>query len=249
MIPRAPPMATSLRSSPDWALEQLHRHLQQALTEHSPNEYAEALSLETVDPSEVGESQTAFRIEGPDGISFRVELELFPIGEETCDVHVETEEGPSRHFTCDLPGEKDRDPAGRVGHLLATFLLGEVERRRGRVSSRPPDLSALPPHVPLLVLDEEGTIEDLTEGARRILDDSSDGAFEPNFFSHVHGHNLQRVMQDLAHMVAHHKQNARWLLRLRTGAQRWRWYRAVAENHLDRPDDGIRVLLRPLSGR
>lgn len=249
MSPRAAPMTTSFRSPLDRVLEQLHQHLRRALTEHSPDEYKDALSLETVDPPEAEDSRTAFRIEGPGGISFRVELELFPIGEETCDVHVETEEGPSRHFTCDRPGEEDRDPVSQVAYSLATFLLGEIERRRGRVSSRPPDLSALPPHVPLLVLDEDGTIEDLTEGAKRILDDSSDGSVEPNFFSHVHGHNLQRVMQDLAHMVAHHKQNARWLLRLRTGAQRWRWYRAVAENHLDRPDDGIRVLLRPLSGR
>jgi hypothetical protein len=241
-------MTTSFRSPLDRVCEQLHQHLRRALTEHSPNEYKDALSLETVDPPGAGESQTAFRIEGPNGVSFRVELEILPIGRETCDVHVATEEGPPRHFTCDRPGEEeDRPPVGRAAHLLAIFLLSEIERRRGHVSSRPPDPSELPPHVPLLVLDEEGTIEALTEGARRILNDSSDGSLEPNFFTHVHGQNLQRVMQDLARMVAHRKQNARWLLRLRTGAQRWRWYRAVVENHLDRPDGGVRVLLRPLS--
>lgn len=239
-------MTSSLRSSPDRVFEQLHRHLRQALTEHSPNEYKDALFLDAVDPPDPDESRKSLRIKGPDGVSFRIKLELFPIGEETCDVHVETEEGPSRHFTCDLPGEEDdRDTVRRAAHSLATFLLGEIERRRGRGSS--PDPSELPPHVPLLVLDEDGTIEDLTEGARRILDDSSDGSFESNFFAHVHGQNLRRIMQDLAHMVSHRKQRARWLLRLRTGTQRWRWYRAAVENHLDRSDGGVRVLLRPLS--
>jgi len=53
-------------------------------------------------------------------------------------------------------------------------------------------------------------------------------------------------MQDLAHMVSHRKQRARWLLRLRTGNGRWRWYRAIARNFLDQADAAIQVHLRPL---
>lgn len=102
------------------------------------------------------------------------------------------------------------------------------------------------PHVPVLVLDREGTIQHLNEPARRALEYSSDASIDPCFFSHVHGHNLRRVMRDLAHMVSHRKQRARWLLRLRTGNGRWRWYRAIARNHLDHSDATIQVHLRPL---
>lgn len=102
------------------------------------------------------------------------------------------------------------------------------------------------PHAPLLALDREGTIQDLNEPARRALEYSFDESINPCFFSHVHGRNLRRVMRDLAYMVSHRKQRAQWLLRLRTGNGRWRWYRVSARNHLDRPDGAIRVRLRPL---
>jgi len=103
-----------------------------------------------------------------------------------------------------------------------------------------------PPHVPVLTLDREGTIQHSNKPAHRVLEYSSDESINPCFFSHVHGRNLRRVMQDLAHMVSHRKQRARWLLRLRTGNGRWRWYRAIARNELDRADAAIQVHLRPL---
>lgn len=103
-----------------------------------------------------------------------------------------------------------------------------------------------PLHVPLLVLDSNGTIQHLNEPAHRTLEYPTDASVNSCFFSHVHGHNLRRVMRDLALMVDHRKQRARWLLRLRTGNGRWRWYRLSARNHLDQKDDGIRIRLRPL---
>ncbi|MFB6098828.1 MAG: PAS domain-containing protein [Salinibacter sp.] len=102
------------------------------------------------------------------------------------------------------------------------------------------------PHVPSLEVDRDGTIQDLNKPARRALEYPSDASIDRCFFSHVHGHNLRRVMRDLAHMVSHRKQRARWLLRLRTGNGRWRWYRTVARNHLDHSDAVIQIHLRPL---
>ncbi len=102
------------------------------------------------------------------------------------------------------------------------------------------------PHVPVLALDADGTIQHSNGPARRVLEYASDASINPCFFSHIHGHNLRRVMRDLAHMVRHRKPRARWLLRLRTGNGRWRWYRAIAQNQLDAPDALIRVRLRPL---
>ncbi|WP_259040798.1 PAS domain-containing protein [Salinibacter ruber] len=102
------------------------------------------------------------------------------------------------------------------------------------------------PHTPMLYLDRSGTIQRANESARRALEYGINDTLEPCFFSHVHGRNLHRVMRDLAHMVSHRTQRTRWLLRLRTGNGRWRWYRAMARNHLDRANARIRVQLRPL---
>lgn len=104
-----------------------------------------------------------------------------------------------------------------------------------------------PPFIPWLTLDEDGTIQHITDAARRVLEYPVDERIDPYFFSHVHGRNLRRVMWDVAQMVKQHKKSAQWLLRLRTGNGRWRWYRAEAENHLNQPDGDIRIRLRPLN--
>lgn len=101
-------------------------------------------------------------------------------------------------------------------------------------------------HVPLLALDREGNIQTLTRAARQVLEYGSDTALDECFFSHVHKHNMRRVMQDLADMVSRGKQRTQWLLRLRTGNGRWRWYRASVQNQLGQPEDHIQIRLRPL---
>jgi len=100
--------------------------------------------------------------------------------------------------------------------------------------------------VPVLTLDREGTIQTLTRAARRALEYPDDASIEDCFFSHVHKKNMHRVMSDLANMVSRGKQRAQWLLRLRTGNERWRWYRAMVKNNLGRPENHIWIRLRPL---
>jgi len=53
-------------------------------------------------------------------------------------------------------------------------------------------------------------------------------------------------MQDLANMVSRGKQRTQWLLRLRTGNRRWRWYRAAVQNNLGQEEGHIRIRLRPM---
>lgn len=84
----------------------------------------------------------------------------------------------------------------------------------------------LDPHVPWLVLDADGTILDATRAARHVLEYDANASIDPCFFTHVNGKNLRRVMQDLAMIVCRRKTRSSWLLRLRTGTGRWRWYRA-----------------------
>ena len=102
------------------------------------------------------------------------------------------------------------------------------------------------PHVPILTLDREGNIETVTPAARRLLKYSDDTPLDECFFTHVHKRNMGRVMRDLADMVSRGKQSARWLLRLWTGNDRWRWYRAFVQNNLGRQGDHVRVRLRSL---
>lgn len=102
------------------------------------------------------------------------------------------------------------------------------------------------PHVPLLTLDREGNIQTLTRAARRALEYTDDASIDECFFSHIHKRNVRRVMQDLANMVSRGKQRAQWLLRLRTGNGRWRWYRTSVQNNLGQQEDHIRIRLRPM---
>ena len=49
-------------------------------------------------------------------------------------------------------------------------------------------------------------------------------------------------------MVQDDCRHARWLVRLRTGSGRWRWYRAEVRNELA-ANDAITITLRPLGMR
>lgn len=97
--------------------------------------------------------------------------------------------------------------------------------------------------VPLLVLDANASIQRVSRAARTLLEYGSDQDLDPYFFTHVHGRNLRRVMQDLAHMACCRKRKARWLLRLRTGSGRWRWFQATVLNCLDAAQQGVFIRL------
>jgi PAS domain-containing protein len=99
------------------------------------------------------------------------------------------------------------------------------------------------PLVPLLAIDAEGTIQYASKAARRMLRYAPNDTLSPYFFSHIHGKNLYRVMQDVAHMVCCGLQQTSWLLRLRTGRKRWRWYRATVRNRLHDAEQNILVYL------
>lgn len=97
--------------------------------------------------------------------------------------------------------------------------------------------------IPVLSIDKTGTIQHASKAAHRLLEYTSDATLDAYFFSHVHGKNLYRVMQDIAHMVCCGRQHASWLLRLRTGHGRWRWYRATAQNRLHKGPRDILIRL------
>lgn len=103
-----------------------------------------------------------------------------------------------------------------------------------------------PPHVPLLFLDEDGLVRHLTPTARRLLAFKEDDAIDPLFVSHVHGKNLRQISRDLDAMRRLGKQNAFWLTRIRTGRDRWAWFRIAAENRLKHQERAIVLRLRDL---
>lgn len=98
--------------------------------------------------------------------------------------------------------------------------------------------------VPVISLDENGTIQGLSLTARRMLGYHTDDTIDPYFFTHVHGQNMHRVMRDLAHMVNAHTRRASWLVRLRTRSGRWQWFRVDVINRLQAPEQCIVLRLR-----
>lgn len=102
------------------------------------------------------------------------------------------------------------------------------------------------PHTPALLLGADGTVQHITPAARHLLEYKADQQIESCFFSHVHGRNLYQVMRDVADMVCYGKASASWLLRLRTGQGRWRWYKASVKNQLNLGEGTILVNLRDL---
>lgn len=122
---------------------------------------------------------------------------------------------------------------------VPTDLSFDPEWKRFRL----PDQSIEDLILPILTIDGEGTIQRVSKAARRLLEYPPSAELDPCFFAHIHGKNLYRVMQDIAHMVCCGQQQATWLLRLRTGHGRWRWYRATAHNRLQEDDNHILIRL------
>ena len=98
-----------------------------------------------------------------------------------------------------------------------------------------------------LILDAEGNICEMSAPARHLLEYRSEQDADACFFSHVHGRNLYQVMRDVADMVCYGKAAASWLLRMRTGRGRWRWFKASVKNRLNTPDGTIIVSLRDMN--
>lgn len=101
-------------------------------------------------------------------------------------------------------------------------------------------------HGAVLVLDGEGNILHASESALTLLEYRQDRDMETCFFTHVHGRNHYQVMRDIADMVCYGRQSATWLLRLRTGQGRWRWYKANVRNELGQAHDAIIIRLSDL---
>jgi PAS domain S-box-containing protein len=101
--------------------------------------------------------------------------------------------------------------------------------------------------TPRIVLDEDGTVREVSTSALRMLDYRSQSAMNPSFFSYVHGKNLYQVMRDVADMVCYGKPRATWLLRLRTGDGRWRWFKVNAQISEDNDERMIELILRDVS--
>jgi PAS domain S-box-containing protein len=100
---------------------------------------------------------------------------------------------------------------------------------------------------PKIVLDEEGTIQEVSPAARRLLGYTASAKISPCFFSCVHGKNLYQVMRDVADMVCYGKPSAAWLLRLRSGDGRWRWFKVHAQAQVSGDERTIHLTLNDVS--
>ncbi|PSR00136.1 MAG: hypothetical protein BRD48_02050 [Bacteroidetes bacterium QS_9_68_14] len=144
----------------------------------------------------------------------------------------------------DLPSQDFSPAPGSFGGSSPPGSSASPDVSSDYESSDYEDLTS--PYAPVLVLGPEGYIKHATNAARRLLQYSADQEFDDYFFTHVHGENLHRVMRDLAAMVKHRSERASWLLRMRTGRGRWRWYRAEAINRLSLTTPAVTVRLSNL---
>lgn len=98
--------------------------------------------------------------------------------------------------------------------------------------------------APSMILNEEGTIEEASPAALKMLNLPASITENMSFFSLVHGKNLYQVMRDVADMVCYGKAKASWLLRMRTGEGRWRWYKVTASCRDEDSERLIHVVLK-----
>jgi PAS domain-containing protein len=235
-------MTPSREVSSHPVLDELYESLQHVLTVLEQKWDEARLALRTVSPAARMQAERSFRLEGPEDIDIGIRFGVYPLGDGTNEVYVEIEEGPTCRFTYD-PGKRNAQAEqARLGRTVTATLLKEIEPRIGQVpvAQAAPDAPA-----PRVTLDADGRITALNEAARQVLDCDSAASYDSNFFAHVHGRNLRRVMRDLARMVRHDLRRARWLLRLQTGADRWRWFRVKALNQLASQDE-IQLRLHPV---
>ena len=95
----------------------------------------------------------------------------------------------------------------------------------------------------MLVLEEDGSIRHMSSAARSLLEHAPEAPLPRFFFSHVHARSQSRVMRDVADMVRRGLKQTTWLLRLRTGRARWRWFKASVDNRLDAAEGALLVFL------
>ncbi len=114
-------------------------------------------------------------------------------------------------------------------------------------SRRPSSVNSTEKTQPLVLLDDEGTIQYVSDRARALLDAQSSTLAGESFFSRVHPRAVKRVLLDLNEMAIQDKQHATWLLRLQTELGPWQWFKVTAENRLDlddRPGIALRLFER-----
>lgn len=239
-------MSTFSQPSPHPVFDELHTSLDYVTTVLNEKWADTPLSVSSLNSGSTTASQRTFLLETADGVSTKVRISAFPFGENTYEVYVDIADGPTRRFTHSLPENSvsGLPPSSQLGRSVSSFLLQEIEPQFDPSPTENLPAVNSTPSIPHIHLDREGKIEDLNAPARRALGYSEKDLPEHNFFSFVHRRNMRQVMRDLAQMVNHGMTRARWLLRLRSGGERWTWYRATVRNRL-RTDGTILITLQP----
>lgn len=101
-------------------------------------------------------------------------------------------------------------------------------------------------HLPLLLLNGDGTIAHVAGAARKLLGFRPSQFIGPAFTSLIHSKNMRQVLSDLSSMQRGRKTQSFWLARLLTGTGRWKWFRITAENRLQEKEQVIILRLREL---
>lgn len=240
---------------PEPILDTLHGAIRQAVsalnTETETGTVTHSLVETAADPTEEGSTQTV-RVDGPDSRAVLVRFSVSPCSSVPASpvsaseqtpyaVEVGINSGPLVRYTVCIPDSPPPtsspsrpEKAAPVSPL--TTLRRKAKTFLHRTLRRHLHVPDAPSSMPRLTLDTDGRIQSVSPAARKALEYAPDATPEPNFFSHVAACSLGRVLRDLGRMVNGDRRRAQWLVRLRTGTGRWRWYRTEVENELSSKD-------------
>lgn len=96
--------------------------------------------------------------------------------------------------------------------------------------------------APVIIIGFDGSIIDASHTAQALMGYASELSLDTNFFTLIHKNQLYTVMRDVADIICRGKQQASWLIRLKSSGGSWKWFNAeVRKSH--RCEDCIYVML------
>jgi len=98
--------------------------------------------------------------------------------------------------------------------------------------------------APALLLNADGSIQQLSAAAHRLLGYAERLPGELCFFSLVHDVNLYQVIRDVAKMVCYGTKHVSWMLQLRIDTGQWRCFNVQVSNQLKEETGGLLLHLQ-----
>ena len=91
--------------------------------------------------------------------------------------------------------------------------------------------------APVVLIDEDGVIQDLSPAAETVLACSSEQAEATDFFQFVDDDHTGRAMWGISEVAAQRRAQTQWAMRLRIDDTSWTWCHVYASRHVQLGDE------------